>query len=71
MPVLIDGYNLLYVVGIAGRRRASAHWNARGWRLLNFLAASLDPRELPLTTVVFDAREAPPGAAGPRWNIMD
>ena len=31
--------------------------------LLNFLAESLEPAEMPRTTVVFDAREAPPGPA--------
>jgi len=36
--------------------------------LLNFLAASLDPGELPQATVVFDAHEAPRGL--PRWSTI-
>ena len=62
MPLLIDGYNLLHV---------SRHCRAGAWgraackrsrlALLNFLAESLDPAELPHTTVVFDAHDAPRG----------
>ena len=36
-------------------------WQRSRLALLNFLAASIDPAELPHTTVVFDAHDAPPG----------
>src|SRR3712207_3723958 len=58
MPLIIDGYNLLHVTGITSRRG-----DLQGSReaLLRFLASSIDAKELPLTTIVFDAAEAPPG----------
>jgi len=58
MPLIIDGYNLLHVTGISGSRG-----DLQGSReaLLRFLAAAIDPKERPLTTIVFDAAEAPPG----------
>jgi predicted RNA-binding protein with PIN domain len=58
MPVIIDGYNLLHVTGITGR-----HGDLHGSReaLLRFLAARIDDKQRPLTTIVFDAAEAPPG----------
>jgi predicted RNA-binding protein with PIN domain len=58
MPLIIDGYNLLHVTGITGR-----HGDLHGSReaLLRFLAARIDAKERPLTTIVFDAAEAPPG----------
>lgn len=61
MPILIDGYNLLYVTGIVGRGSGPGGFERSRLALLNFLAASIDPRELPHTTVVFDAHDAPPG----------
>ena len=59
MALLIDGYNLLHVTAIVG------HGGLRSSResLLRFLAAAIDPRERPQTTIVFDAAEAPPGLA--------
>jgi predicted RNA-binding protein with PIN domain len=58
MPLIIDGYNLLHVTGITGRRG-----DLQGSReaLLRFLADAIDAKERPLTTVVFDAADAPPG----------
>jgi predicted RNA-binding protein with PIN domain len=58
MPLIIDGYNLLHVTGITGR-----HGDLHGSReaLLRFLTAAIEAKELPLTTIVFDAAEAPPG----------
>jgi predicted RNA-binding protein with PIN domain len=58
MPLLIDGYNLLHVTGISGSRG-----DLQGSReaLLRFLAAAIEPKERPLTTIVFDAADAPPG----------
>ena len=60
MPLLIDGYNLLNATGIVGRGGPSSLGRSR-LALLNFLAASIDPQELPHTTVVFDAHDPPPG----------
>ena len=61
MPVLIDGYNLLNATGIVGRGVGPGTLERSRLALLNFLAESLDPGELPHTTVVFDAKNAPPG----------
>lgn len=58
MPLLIDGYNLLHVTGITGSR-GDLHGSREA--LLRFLAAAIEPSERPLTTIVFDAAEAPPG----------
>ena len=61
MGLLIDGYNLLYASGVlAPPGRGTSLERARG-ALLEFLARVVDPAELPRTTVVFDARQAPPG----------
>ena len=59
--LLIDGYNLLHVSGIIGRGRGPGGFERSRLALLNFLAESLDPAELPRTTVVFDAKNAPWG----------
>jgi uncharacterized protein len=58
MRLLIDGYNLLHVTGLTGRRG-----DLQGSReaLLRFLASAIEPKQRPYTTVVFDAAEAPPG----------
>jgi predicted RNA-binding protein with PIN domain len=58
MPLIIDGYNLLHVTGVSGKRG-----DLQGSReaLLRLLAATIDPKERPLTTIVFDAADAPPG----------
>jgi predicted RNA-binding protein with PIN domain len=61
MSLLIDGYNLLHASGILGRGIGPGSLERSRNALLNFLAESLDPAELARTTVVFDAREAPPG----------
>jgi hypothetical protein len=61
MSLVIDGYNLMYVAGILGRGTGPGSLQRSRLALLNFLAASLDPRELPRTTVVFDSRDAPWG----------
>ena len=61
MPILIDGYNLLNATGIVGRGIGPGSLERSRLALLNFLAVSIDPRELPHTTVVFDAHDAPPG----------
>ncbi len=59
MALLIDGYNLLHVTGIVGRPGSGLHGSREA--LLRFLAGKIDPKELPATTIVFDAAEAPSG----------
>jgi predicted RNA-binding protein with PIN domain len=62
MSLLIDGYNLLHAVGVRPERLSAPGGLERARQgLLNLLAASLAPQELPRTTVVFDAASAPPG----------
>jgi uncharacterized protein len=61
MSLLIDGYNLLYASGILGRGIGPGGLERSRGALLNFLAESLDERQLAETTVVFDARDPPPG----------
>jgi uncharacterized protein len=61
MALVIDGYNLLHASGILGRGVGRGSLERSRSALLNFLAESLEERELARTTVVFDAREAPPG----------
>jgi predicted RNA-binding protein with PIN domain len=61
MSLIIDGYNLLYASGILGRGIGPGGLERSRGALLNFLAESLEPGELAATTVVFDARLAPPG----------
>ena len=59
--LLIDGYNLLYCAGIAGRGFAAGTLARSRLGVLRFLVETLDPSELAQTTLVFDARDAPPG----------
>jgi uncharacterized protein len=61
MAILIDGYNLLHASGILGRGVGPGGLERSRAALLNFLAESLEESDLPRTTVVFDARLAPPG----------
>jgi predicted RNA-binding protein with PIN domain len=61
MSVLIDGYNLLHASGILGSGVGPGSLERSRSALLNFLAESLAERQLSRTTIVFDAREAPPG----------
>jgi uncharacterized protein len=61
MPILIDGYNLLNATGIVGQGTGPGGLQRSRLALLNFLAASIDPKELPHTTIVFDAHNPPPG----------
>ncbi len=61
MSTLIDGYNLLHVTGIVGSGIGPGTLERSRGALLNFIASTLPPGELARTTVVFDAREAPPG----------
>ena len=61
MLYLIDGYNLLNVAGVPVPVRGRANLEKARLALLNFLAESLDPDEVPQTVVVFDAHDPPPG----------
>ncbi|MBU4272437.1 MAG: NYN domain-containing protein [Planctomycetes bacterium] len=61
MPLLIDGYNLLHASGIMGHGAGPGSLERSRLAMLNFLAASIEPSELPRTTVVFDAGDAPRG----------
>ena len=64
MALLIDGYNLLHVTGISGKGTGPGSFQRSREALLRFLAASLDPDQRKVTTVVFDATDAPPGLPG-------
>ncbi len=61
MRLLIDGYNLLNAAGILGHGVGPGSLERARLALLNFLAESLDPQQIPQTTVVFDAHNPPPG----------
>jgi predicted RNA-binding protein with PIN domain len=61
MALLIDGYNLLHASGILGRGVGPGSLERSRGALIRFLSESLDDSVLRRTTVVFDAREAPPG----------
>ena len=61
MSLIIDGYNLLNVVGIIARGIGPGGLERARLALLNFLAESLDAKEIAKTIVVFDSREAPWG----------
>ncbi len=59
MRTLIDGYNLMFAGGLLGRKLGPDGFRKVRHRFLNDLAATLDPVEAHLTTVVFDANSAP------------
>jgi hypothetical protein len=61
MLLLIDGYNLLYAIGVIGSDAGPAGLERSRRALLNFLAESLPEEVAARTTVVFDATDAPPG----------
>jgi predicted RNA-binding protein with PIN domain len=61
MALLIDGYNLLNVTGIFAQAGPGTELHRTRVALLNFLAASIEPRERKATTIVFDAAGAPLG----------
>jgi hypothetical protein len=58
---IIDGYNLLNVADVPVPLRGRANLEKARLALLNFLAESLDPEEVPQTLVVFDAHDPPSG----------
>lgn len=59
MALLIDGYNLLYAACVVGPGQGPGGLRRARQALLNWLAAVVAPAELPRTTVVFDAAQAP------------
>ncbi len=59
MRTLIDGYNVMFAAGLMARRFGPDGFRKVRQRFLNDLAATLDPVEAHLTTVVFDAVDAP------------
>jgi len=61
MSLLIDGYNLLNSTGIVGRGAGPGSLERSRLALLNFLAESIDPKDIPHTTIVFDSHDAPRG----------
>lgn len=56
MATLIDGYNLLHVTGVFSDAVGPGAVEKLHAALLDFLLAHLEPKEIPRTTVVFDAR---------------
>ncbi len=59
MRTLIDGYNLMFAAGLMGRKFTPEGFRKARNRFLNDLAVFLDPVEAHLTTIVFDANDAP------------
>ncbi len=62
MSLIIDGYNLMHAAGLLGRRHGPGVLEKARLALLNVLAESLEPADVPRTTVVFDAKHSPHGA---------
>jgi uncharacterized protein len=69
MSLLIDGYNLLNATGILGRGRGPGSLERARQGLLNTLAESLPAEDVPRTTIVFDASEAPWGVASQKRHL--
>ncbi len=61
MPLIIDGYNLLYAAGLVGSVDGEGSFEGERRALLDALLAVIDPKELTQTVVVFDSAKAPPG----------
>jgi len=59
MHTLIDGYNLMYTLGLLDKRFGPDGFRKARMRFLSDLAGALRAVEANQTTVVFDAREAP------------
>jgi len=60
MRTLIDGYNLMFAIGLMERKFGPDGFRKVRQRFLNDLAAALDPVEAHQTTIVFDANDPPP-----------
>jgi predicted RNA-binding protein with PIN domain len=61
MPLLVDGYNLLYGAAIVGGGSGPRALERSRFALVGFIAGALSENERATTTVVFDAAGAPPG----------
>lgn len=59
--LLIDGYNLLHAAGMARVHYGPGDLQRCRGRLLRFLLSKLSAAEIARATVVFDARDPPPG----------
>src|SRR5207302_1583757 len=59
MRILIDGYNLMYALGLPGKRHGPDGFRKVRTRFLNDLAAALGAVAAHQTTVVFDASHSP------------
>jgi predicted RNA-binding protein with PIN domain len=59
MRTLIDGYNLMFAAGLMKGKLGPEGFRKVRHRFLNDLAATLEPVDAHLTTVVFDANDAP------------
>ncbi len=59
MRTIIDGYNVMFAAGLMGPKLGPEKFRKVRLRFLNDLAATLDPVDAHLTTVVFDANDAP------------
>jgi hypothetical protein len=59
MRTLIDGYNVMYAAGLLGHRLGRDGLRKVRRRFLNDVADSLESVAAHLTTIVFDARNAP------------
>ena len=58
---LIDGYNLIYALGLIERPLGGKALEHSRRRLFDFFKASFDENETKRITIVFDAAHAPPG----------
>ena len=58
--ILLDGYNLLHASGVFGRAGRTSLESSRE-ALLDWLGEILSEAQRARTTIVFDARDAPPG----------
>jgi len=67
--LLIDGYNLMHAAGMARLRYGPGDLERCRKRFLKYLQGRLTSRELPRTSVVFDAGDAPTDM--PRRTTLD
>lgn len=59
MRTLIDGYNVMHAAGLMARKFGPDGFQKARTRFLNDLVAWLDPVDVHMTTVVFDANDGP------------
>jgi uncharacterized protein len=59
--LIIDGYNLMHACGLARKSYGPGQLRQCRVQLVRYLARHLTSPERERTTIVFDAREAPPG----------